>query len=179
MKSAIPITVATLAVAGLHHQAEAFTAQPVVRPSNIRLDETSLEDWQLLDNGSLVGSVRDHPSLSDGDIITTSPLSAPGSVMVDGLVTTLSGSVYKLGKPMQLRSPNAVAGEVEEQESSESLLKVAGIPGVFASGVAVGIGIANAGENFRTLRPFLAFCSDSWSTFVSPYYLRRLTITSS
>lgn len=141
------IAVVNVVVSGLKHQTEAFIVPTAGRSSNINLDETTLEDWQLLDNGSLVGSVRDHPSLSDGDIITTSPLSSPGSVMVDGLVTTLSGSVYKLGKPMQLRSPNAVSGEVPEQDSgSESLLKFAGILGAFASGVAVGIGISNTGK---------------------------------
>lgn len=152
MKSSISIIV-TLAASGLHHHAESFVAPSPGRASNIRLDETTLEDWQLLDNGSLVGSVRDHPSLDDGDIITTSPLSSPGSVMVDGLVTTLSGSEYKLGRPMQLKSPNAVDSEVEEQGSSDddSLLKVAGLVGIFAAGVAVGIAVSNAGEKVLSL----------------------------
>lgn len=136
----------TVAVSGLYHHTEAFIAPTPGRASNTRLDETTLEDWQLLDNGCLVGSVRDHPSLNDGDIITTSPLSSPGSVMIDGLVTTVSGSVYKLGKPIQLRSPNAVSHEVEEEGSSDSLFKVAGLVCIFASGVAVGIGVSNAGE---------------------------------
>ncbi|CAJ1943108.1 unnamed protein product [Cylindrotheca closterium] len=146
MKSSISVIV-TLAVAGLHHQTEGFIAPTPGRASSIRLDETTLEDWQLLDNGSLVGSVRDHPSLNDGDIITTSPLSSPGSVMVDGFVTTLSGSVYKLGRPMQLKSPNAVSSAVEEDGSSDrdSLLRVAGLVLTFASGVAVGIGVSNTG----------------------------------
>lgn len=152
MKSSISIIV-TVVVSGLQHYTEAFVALSPGRASIIRLDETTLEDWQLLDNGSLVGSVRDHPSLDDGDIITTSPLSCPGSVMVDGLVTTLSGSEYKLGRPMQLKSPNAVGSEVEEQGSSggDSLLKVAGIVGVFATGVAVGIAVSNAGEKVLSL----------------------------
>lgn len=69
------------------------------RPSSIKLSLTTLEDWQLLDNGSVVGSVRGHPRLNDGDVITTSPLANPAEAGVASTVATISGSQYMLGTP--------------------------------------------------------------------------------
>eukprot|EP00980_Cylindrotheca_fusiformis_P028320 scaffold22592_cov129-Cylindrotheca_fusiformis.AAC.6 len=136
---------AALSVAGLKSQASAFTAPKAGRVAT-KLDVTTLEEWQLLDNGSVVGSVRGHPDLSDGDIVTTSPLSSPGSAMSNGVVTTLTGSEYKLGTPMQLKRPNAPAGVEEPGMDRSSFLTSAGLVGLFAGGVAVGVGVSNSGE---------------------------------
>lgn len=145
MKFSAKCLIATLAVAGFTSQATAFSTPKAGRGAT-KLDVTSLEEWQLLDNGSVVGSVRGHPSLSDGDIITTSPLSSPGSAMTAGVVTTLTGSEYKLGTPMQLKRPNAPAGVDEPGMDRSSFLTSAGLISLFAGGVAVGVGVSNSGE---------------------------------
>lgn len=138
--------IATLALAGLNSQASAFTSpKPFGGRSFTKLDVTTLEEWQLLDNGSVVGSVRGHPSLTDGDIITTSPLSSPLSAQSEGMVTTLTGSQYKLGSPMQLKTPSTAAAEEPGMDRS-SFLSSAGLVGLFAGGVAVGVGVTSSGE---------------------------------
>jgi len=56
-----------------------------------------LEDWKILRNGAAYGTVSNHPSLPDGDVITTSPLADPKSSTDGTIVVTKSGSKYKLG----------------------------------------------------------------------------------
>ena len=137
--------VATLALAGFNSHANAFTSPKALGGrSCTKLDVTTLEEWQLLDNGSVVGSVRGHPSLSDGDIITTSPLSSPLGAQSEGTVTTLTGSQYKLGTPMQLKTPSAAA--VDPGMDRSSFLTSAGLVSLFAGGVAVGVGVSGSGE---------------------------------
>jgi len=122
----------------------AFTApRQVSTRSATSLDATTLDSWQILDNGSLVGSVRGHPTLTDGDVITTSPLARPDSARSNNMVATLTGSQYQLGMPMQLggRSP---AGE-EPGFGRSTFVKVAGTASLFAGGVALGVGVTSEG----------------------------------
>ncbi len=59
-----------------------------------------VDDWRILSDGKLTGKVRGHPVIPDGDTITTSPLSNPDFANRQGVVvTTLSGSKYKLLQP--------------------------------------------------------------------------------
>lgn len=104
-----------------------------------RLAVTTLENWQLLDNGSVVGSVRGHPTLNDGDIITTSPLANPGQAASMVTVSTMTGSEYMLGTPMQVRraSPPAESGTVDRS----TVIKGAGIASLIAGGFALGLGV--------------------------------------
>jgi hypothetical protein len=50
-------------------------------------------------NGSVVGTVRNHPSIADGDVITTSPIKNPDAVNRMSVIATASGSRYKLLEP--------------------------------------------------------------------------------
>jgi hypothetical protein len=58
-----------------------------------------LEDWKLLSNGRIVGKVKNHPSIPDGEVITTSPLAKPNTAAPRRTVSTSSGSKYQLGNP--------------------------------------------------------------------------------
>lgn len=58
-----------------------------------------LENWRLGKNGAVVGIVRNHPTIPNGDKITTSPLKTDAGSLKDNMtVVTKSGSKYKLGK---------------------------------------------------------------------------------
>lgn len=56
-----------------------------------------VDEWRISRNGELLGVVSNHPTLPDGDLITTSPLSDPKSLADNKIVMTKSGSKYKLG----------------------------------------------------------------------------------
>jgi hypothetical protein len=72
----------------------------------------------MLRNRRIQGIVRDHPSIPNGDTITTSPIVLDGENELEErkIVTTLSGSKYRLGTPMMLpvmsrnKSPASAAG---------------------------------------------------------------------
>jgi hypothetical protein len=80
---------------------------PSSRPQIRQFSPTSLsavpeiEKWRILNNGSVQGTVKKHPSIPDGDIITTSPLKAPNAVGRRMTVVTGSGSKYKLLDPLE------------------------------------------------------------------------------
>lgn len=58
-----------------------------------------LENWRVGKNGVVVGVVRNHPTIPNGDRITTSPLQTDISSLKDNMmVVTKSGSKYMLGK---------------------------------------------------------------------------------
>ena len=141
----------------------AFTnPRPIVAravTSTTSLDITTLDEWQVLDNGSVVGSVRGHPTLSDGDIITTSPLSRPDTARSNNMVATLTGSQYKLGIPMQLKT-GGLAGE-EPGFGRSVFVKGVGTASLFAGGVALGIELSSGGigkqetMNIPEVSPFI------------------------
>lgn len=58
-----------------------------------------LDQWKVLTNGRVVGEVKNHPSIPDGDIITTSPIVRPDLAARRKVVATISGSKYLLGEP--------------------------------------------------------------------------------
>lgn len=59
-----------------------------------------IERWRILEGGSVQGFVRKHPTIPDGDVITTSPLKASNAVGSRMVVTTSSGTKYKLLEPL-------------------------------------------------------------------------------
>lgn len=59
-----------------------------------------LDEWKVLASGSIVGTVTGHPSINDGDVITTSPVQNPDAAKRDACVQTASGSTYQLLEPM-------------------------------------------------------------------------------
>ena len=58
-----------------------------------------MDQWKVLTNGRVVGTVKNHPSIPDGDIITTSPIVRPELAERRKIVSTSSGSKYLLGIP--------------------------------------------------------------------------------
>jgi serine/threonine protein kinase len=63
-----------------------------------------IERWRILEGGSVQGFVKNHPTIRDGDIITTSPLKAPNAVGAKMVVVTSSGTKYKLLEPLKKES---------------------------------------------------------------------------
>lgn len=59
----------------------------------------TLDKWKIINSGSVIGTVRNHPSIADGDVITTSPIQDPELANRQSTVTTMSGSKYKLLEP--------------------------------------------------------------------------------
>jgi hypothetical protein len=64
-----------------------------------RLPVTVIEEWQVQDNGCVVGKVRGSPDLPDGEFISTSPLANPAGASASTFVRSQSGSEYLLGSP--------------------------------------------------------------------------------
>jgi serine/threonine protein kinase len=58
-----------------------------------------LDEWKILTNDRVQGIIRNHPTIPDGDIITTSPIKRPDKVAPRKTVETSSGSKYQLGQP--------------------------------------------------------------------------------
>ena len=76
-----------------------------------------LERWVFLENGSVQGFVKNHPTFDDGDEITTSTLMPNVDLTNGGLVKTRNGSQYKLGTPARgqkevFRSKKALAAKI-------------------------------------------------------------------
>jgi len=69
-----------------------------------------IDQWELLKDGTLTGIVKGHPALDDFEEITTSPLSNPDSASEGKgtIVTTLSGSQYKLEIPKKKRKTRLI-----------------------------------------------------------------------
>jgi hypothetical protein len=78
------------------------TRSPLPRaPTLLQAQVPIVEDWEILRNGALRGQVKNHPTIPNGDVITTSPLADPASSKANGIVVTKSGSQYRLGKGKQ------------------------------------------------------------------------------
>jgi len=65
-----------------------------------------LEEWRLLRNGAIVGTVSNHAVIDDGDVVTTSPLEDPSMCELGAVVTTRSGSYYRLGEKLRSKKQN-------------------------------------------------------------------------
>lgn len=101
MKHLLQILFGTISL--LHCKAWTIHSHRVLRsrPSSTQLFAKLpiLDQWKVLTNGRVVGTVKNHPSIPDGDIITTSPIRNPESATRRKVVTTGSGSKYLLGRP--------------------------------------------------------------------------------
>jgi hypothetical protein len=72
----------------------------------------TLNDWIAIKGSAegdvqISGKVINHPTIDDGDAIVTSPLIDPTSAKERKIVTTSSGSKYRLGAPLTLPSSAA------------------------------------------------------------------------
>lgn len=72
----------------------------------------TLNDWIAIKGSEdgdvqISGKVINHPTIDDGDAIVTSPLTDPTQAKEKKIVSTLSGSKYRLGTPLTLPSSAA------------------------------------------------------------------------
>jgi hypothetical protein len=65
-----------------------------------------LDRWKVLPSGSIIGTVRGHPAIEDGDVITTSPIVDRDSAKAQFVVKTASGSEYRLLTPLRAQPQN-------------------------------------------------------------------------
>ena len=80
------------------------TASAQLRRSSSRLWSSVipvLDQWQVMPNGSIIGTVKNHPSIQDGDVITTSPIADPQAAKPQIVVQTATGSQYRLLTPLK------------------------------------------------------------------------------
>ena len=141
MKITSKCILAVVAFVGFNSKADAFTAPQAFGGRVITsLGVTTLDQWQILDNGSVVGAVKGHPTLDDGDIVTTSPLENPNIVEANAVVATMTGSQYKLGTPMEVRQLSSTS-EDEPSLGRSTLIKGAGLASILAGGVTLGFGL--------------------------------------
>jgi len=86
--------------------------------SNAILPEIS--NWKVLPTGAIVGIVNNHPIIDDGDIITTSPLLEPDNSQANMIVTTKTGSQYKLKHAFQIfNAANSVLKQRKRKPSQQ------------------------------------------------------------
>ena len=72
-------------------------ARPSLTTSTSVMARTpEITEWEALKDGSVRGVIRFHPVIEDGDYITTSQLEDPTKVGANKIVSTSSGSRYKL-----------------------------------------------------------------------------------
>lgn len=111
-----------------------------------------LEDWQLLDNGCVVGKIKGNPAYNDGDVITTSPLSNPTGATEASFVTSQTGSSYLLGTP-RFASPSyggtrpigGASNEMPREDFVQNFLQVFGLTSLVAGGTALGFTVGGSG----------------------------------
>jgi hypothetical protein len=95
----------------------------------------TLDKWKVMPNGSVIGTVKNHPSITDGDVITTSPINNPNSANRMVTVTTASGSKYKLLEPrggVVVNTLSTAAQLASQQRQPQSKQKASSGGGFFS-----------------------------------------------
>mmetsp|Transcript_8478 Transcript_8478/g.20743 ORF Transcript_8478/g.20743 Transcript_8478/m.20743 type:complete len:614 (+) Transcript_8478:255-2096(+) len=70
------------------------------------------------------GKVTNHPTISNGDAIVTSPLMDPNAAAEKKVVTTLSGSKYRLGTPMTMPSSESPSQKITSPKKKKSPMQL-------------------------------------------------------
>lgn len=77
------------------------------------LDEIpNLHDWCLDNDGAIIGKVSNHPEIDDGTTILTSTLEDTSVAEENGIVTTSTGSRYRLGSLLDNEDTKIPGGNV-------------------------------------------------------------------
>ncbi len=90
-----------------------------------------LNDWIAIRGSNdgeiqISGKVTNHPTIPDGDAIVTSPLIDSSKAVEKKIVTTLSGSKYRLATPMNMPSSDSASLTMtfpEKKKLSQPLIK--------------------------------------------------------
>jgi len=109
MKVTKPVLLAAIAAAPLIHCVSSFAPSRSLSTSFARRNDGNelcsplsagppvISNWRYSRDGTITGTVSNHPTLDDGDQITTSPVRNVESIVENSVVQTKSGSKYKLG----------------------------------------------------------------------------------
>eukprot|EP00579_Thalassiosira_antarctica_P001664 CAMPEP_0201869070 /NCGR_PEP_ID=MMETSP0902-20130614/2724_1 /ASSEMBLY_ACC=CAM_ASM_000551 /TAXON_ID=420261 /ORGANISM="Thalassiosira antarctica, Strain CCMP982" /LENGTH=618 /DNA_ID=CAMNT_0048394511 /DNA_START=248 /DNA_END=2104 /DNA_ORIENTATION=- len=100
-----------------------FSSSPKVIPV--------LNEWIAIKGANegefqISGKVTNHPTIPDGDAIITSPLTDPGKAREKKIVTTVSGSKYRLGDMMTMPASDAASVKItspKKKKSPQQLIK--------------------------------------------------------
>jgi len=95
-----------------------YNGKSVSRRSSSNAILPEISNWKVLPTGAIVGIVNNHPIIDDGDIITTSPLLEPNNCQEDMIVSTKTGSQYKLKNAFLLF--NTVNSVLQQSRKSKS-----------------------------------------------------------
>jgi hypothetical protein len=79
-----------------------------------------ISDWRYQNDGSISGVVTNHPTIRDGDRITTSPIKDKNGINENSIVQTKSGSKYKLTNVAWGATVPGVEAMKREQEAKEA-----------------------------------------------------------
>lgn len=91
----IPISHSTTTQRNIHSSPSGYASLI----SSLAAQVPLINEWEVKRNGAVTGTVRNHPSIPDGDTITTSPLAEDLTKLRDNqLVSTKTGSKYRLGR---------------------------------------------------------------------------------
>ena len=106
-----------------------------------------LDDWKLLNSGEVVGTIRNHPEIDDGDVVKTSPIAKPEGAAARVVVSTESGSKYRLGAPSSaqqkaMEKKSATSSSASSRDTEKDLQKALrnAKQEYFLTGVVVGNG---------------------------------------
>lgn len=122
-------------------EADVAAAAPAPAPKKER-PAVGMNQWQLFTGGGakivpvladwiaikgtnegevqISGKVKNHPTIPDGDAIVTSPLNDPSKAVERGVVTTLSGSRYRLGTPMTMPSGQSASQKISPEKKKKT-----------------------------------------------------------
>ena len=77
-----------------------------------------ISNWRYSNDGSISGTVTNHPTIPDGDKITTSPVKNSDEINENSIVQTKSGSKYKLNNvAWGARIPGVESKKAKEREA--------------------------------------------------------------
>ncbi len=141
-----------LAAAFVAQTASALQSPQIASRLGPKQTVSVLEDWQLLDNGCVVGKIKGNPAYNDGDVITTSPLANPAGATRASFVTSRTGSEYLLGSP-RFEAPGAssIAGnEVSRDQFVNQFLQVFGLTSLVGGATALGFSLGGLGNDSGT-----------------------------
>lgn len=159
----------------------------------------TLDKWKIISSGSVIGTVKNHPAIADGDVITTSPIQDPQNAAAQAIVTTMSGSKYKLLEPrgeisaaakrkeaQALAAAMAAADQAEKQNASQNAPKSRSSPPNFFGGWGGAFQKTNGSSNVNNnsvpedtsdeRRKQLLRSSPQWQEAVQKYMLNGETI---
>ena len=89
-----------------------------------------VDDWTVLSNGAVTGTAKGHPTIPNGDIITTSAISLTdrsAGLKANMVVTTKSGSQYKLGRASMEQQQVELAAKAKQVAAAQRKAKKAAV----------------------------------------------------